>query len=201
MLTDLARRVSAGMLEPLARGLSGMGLTPNTLTVIGFVLNVGVAALLAQGPAWFGWGALALLAASAFDAFDGSVARVTGQVTRFGGFLDSTLDRFSEAVVYLGLVYAYLVQTTPPRTVEILLIILAIIGSLMVSYTRARVEGLGGTMKEGFLTRLERIVVLTLGLAFSPLFAPSMLVTLAVLAIGTNFTAVQRILVARERLG
>ena len=83
--------------------------------------------------------------------------------SKFGGFLDSTLDRASEAVVYFGLLYAYL-NTTPPATVEPLLIFIATVGSLLVSYTRARVEGLGATMKDGWFTRLERIVVLVVGL-------------------------------------
>lgn len=199
MLTDLARRLSAGVLTPVAAFLARLGLTPNALTVIGFLFNVFVAWVLSRGAMWFGWGGVLLIVSSIFDAFDGAVARQTGQVSRFGGFLDSTLDRASEAVIYLGLLYAYL-STTPPSTLEPLLIFVATVGSLLVSYTRARAEGLGAQMKEGWFTRLERIIVLVVGLLLTPFFPQAMFVVLALLAVGTSLTTVQRILHAREKL-
>ncbi|MCW5880257.1 MAG: CDP-alcohol phosphatidyltransferase family protein [Anaerolineae bacterium] len=199
MLTDKARQLAAGILNPIARALARIGLTPNMLTVIGFLFNVFVAWVLSRGAGWWVWGGVLLILSSIFDAFDGAVARQSGQVSKFGGFLDSTLDRASEAVVYFGLLYAYL-NTTPPATVEPLLIFIATVGSLLVSYTRARVEGLGATMKDGWFTRLERIVVLVVGLLLSSIFPQIMLIVLAVLAVGTVITAIQRILVARAKL-
>lgn len=199
MLTNLARRWSAGILTPIARGLSALGLSPDALTVLGFLFNVGVAWVLSRGQEWFGLGAVLLVAASIFDAFDGAVARHTHQVTKFGAFLDSTLDRASEAALYLGLLYWYL-TATPPYTLEPILIYLTIVGSLMVSYTRARAEGLGLEMKDGWFTRLERIIVLVLGLALSRTFDQVMLYVLFLLAFGTNLTAVQRILHTRAKL-
>jgi CDP-diacylglycerol---glycerol-3-phosphate 3-phosphatidyltransferase len=199
MLTDIARKWSVGIVTPIARGMSSIGLTPNMLTVLGFLFNVFVAWVLARGQDYFVWGAVLLVLASIFDAFDGAVARLTGSVTKFGAFLDSTLDRASEAAIYFGLLYWY-VTTTPPHTLEPVLIYLTIVGSLLVSYTRARAEGLGVQMKDGWFTRLERIIVLVVGLALSPLSESVMLFVLAVLALGTLITVVQRILHTKKRL-
>ncbi|MFN8482539.1 MAG: CDP-alcohol phosphatidyltransferase family protein [Anaerolineae bacterium] len=200
MLTELARKWSRNIITPIAQGLGRVGLTPDMLTVIGFFFNVVVAIVLAQGESWWLLGAVLLILSMGFDALDGTLARSTGKVTVFGGFLDSTLDRFSEAVIYLALLYTYLTTTTP-HTLEPILIYLTIVGSLMVSYTRARAEGLGLQLKEGLFTRLERIIVLVLGLALTPFFGNSaMLVVLLLLAIGTNVTAVQRLLIVRGKL-
>ncbi len=200
MLTEWARRWSRNIITPMAQGLGRVGLTPDMLTVIGFFFNVVVAVVLALGESWWVWGGILLVASSAFDALDGTLARTTGKVTVFGGFLDSTLDRFSEAVIYLGILYAYLTTETP-HTLEPILIYLTIVGSLMVSYTRARAEGLGLQLKEGLFTRLERIVVLVLGLVLTPFFGTSaVLVVLFILAIGANITAVQRLLIVRGKL-
>ena len=198
MLTDKARRWSAGILTPIARGLSALGLSPDALTVLGLLFNIVVAYVLSWGPGWWGSGALLLILASIFDAFDGAVARLTNRVTPFGAFLDSTLDRLSEASIYLGLLYWY-ITTTPPHTLEPVLIYLTIVGSIMVSYTRARAEGLGLQMKEGWFTRLERMIVVIVGLAVSAYDERLMQVVL--LALGTNITVVQRILSTRRKLG
>lgn len=200
MLTEWARKWSRNIITPIAQGLGRIGLTPDMLTVIGFFFNVVVAIVLAQGESWWLLGAVLLVLSMGFDALDGTLARTTGKVTVFGGFLDSTLDRFSEAVIYLALLYTYLTTATP-HTLEPILIYLTIVGSLMVSYTRARAEGLGLQLKEGLFTRLERIIVLVLGLALTPFFGNSaMLVVLLLLAIGTNVTAVQRLLIVRGKL-
>ncbi len=118
-----------------------------------------------------------------FDALDGALARMTGKVTPFGAFFDSTLDRFSEIALYLGLLYLY-----RGATLETVLIYLTITGSLMVSYTRARAEGLGVECKVGFFSRLERMAVLVVGLILE-----QTLLALIVLAIFSNLTALQRI--------
>jgi CDP-diacylglycerol--glycerol-3-phosphate 3-phosphatidyltransferase len=125
-----------------------------------------------------------IFAAAGFDALDGTLARMTGRTSRFGAFLDSTLDRFSEAVIFLGL-FVYLVDQGAQT--ELILIYATIVGSLMVSYARARAEGIGVTLKEGLLTRFERVGLLILGLIFNQLT-----LVLWILAIFTNVTAVQR---------
>jgi CDP-diacylglycerol--glycerol-3-phosphate 3-phosphatidyltransferase len=181
-LTDLARKWFGGYLEPVAGLIGRTGVSPNLVTVMGVVLNLGVAWVLAQGYMRIG-GVLVPLVAL-FDALDGTLARLTERRSRFGAFLDSTMDRFSEAIVYLGLLFFY---TRLGAGREILLIYATIVGSLMVSYARARAEGLGLDCKVGLLTRLERIVILTVALILD-----QMSVALWVLAILTNFTAFQR---------
>jgi len=156
---------------------------PNLLTAMGFVLNVVVAYILAQGHMQAG--GLLVIVAGLFDALDGALARSAGRTSRFGAFLDSTLDRLSEAAIYFGLL-AFYTQRGARR--ESLLIYAAVIGSLMVSYARARAEGLGIECEVGLLTRFERVAILALGL-----LSQRMLIALWALAILTNFTALQRI--------
>ena len=132
------RRQSQVVLIPIVRVIARLGLTPNMLTVIGLLLSALVAVVLARGSLALG-GVLLLLAAS-FDALDGTLARLTGRQSRFGAFFDSPLDRYSEAIFYGGLLFHFLQQEAQA---EALLVYAAIIGSLMVSYARARAEGLG----------------------------------------------------------
>jgi len=181
-LTDLARQRFGGVLEPVARVIGRMGISPNVVTLTGSLLNLGVAWVLAQG--YLRVGGVLVPLVSLFDALDGTVARLMGKRSRFGAFLDSTMDRFSEAILYLGLLIYY---TRLGARQEILLIYATIVGSLMVSYARARAEGLGLDCKVGLLTRLERIVILTVALILN-----QMTIALWVLAILTNFTALQR---------
>jgi len=181
-LTDLLRKRFGGTLEPIARLVGRTGVSPNAVTLTGVVLNLGVAWILAQGHMRIG--GLLVPLVSLFDALDGTLARLTGKRSRFGAFLDSTMDRFSEAIVYLGLLVFY---TRLGAGREILLIYVTIVGSLMVSYARARAEGLGLDCKVGLLTRLERTVVLTVALILDQV--PTALWVLAIL---TNFTAFQR---------
>jgi len=169
-----------------------MGVSPNSLTVIGLLLNVLVAAVLASGQPVIG--GVLVLVANAFDMLDGGVARLTGKVSRFGAFFDSTLDRYAEALVYLGVgVWLYSVG-------DGLLLFAAyctIIGSLMVSYTRARAESLGVGGEVGLLPRPERIILLSLGLIFHGyLLAP----VLWILAVLSNLTAVQRMIHVHREL-
>ena len=163
--------------------LSRHGLTPNALTAIGLILNVLVAAVIATGhlvP-----GGVLLLIASGFDMLDGAVARATGTVTRFGGFLDSTIDRYSEAVV-LGGVLVYVLGTDDYR-IGSLLVFTAAIGSIMISYARARAEAAGWRASVGLLARPERVVVLALGLVTGQVIP-----ALWILAIGAQLTVVTR---------
>lgn len=187
-LRPYARRAA----EYPARLLVRLGFTPNALTVIGLLLNGVVALVLISGNPILG-GVLVLFA-NAFDMLDGAVARISGQGSRFGAFFDSTLDRYAEAVTYLG-VMAWLFSLGDGST--LLAAYLAIIGSLMVSYARARAEGLGVHGEVGWLPRPERIVLLAVGLIFHHYLLAPVLWLLAVL---TNYTALQRILYARREL-
>jgi CDP-diacylglycerol--glycerol-3-phosphate 3-phosphatidyltransferase len=162
-----------------------LGLTANMLTVIGLILNAAVAAVIATGHPQ--WGGAFLLFASAFDMLDGAVARATGTTSKFGGFLDSTLDRYSESVVFFG-VLIYLLDTDEAKTGAIL-VFLATVGSLMISYARARAEALGWKASVGLVARPERVILLALCLLIDrPLWA------LWALAVLTHLTAATRIL-------
>lgn len=174
-------RVRRGVL-PLAAALANLGITPNALTVAGLFLNIVVGLVLGLG--YQAAGGVLVLVAGLFDTLDGAVARVTGRVTVFGGFLDSTLDRYSEAAVFCGLLVLY---TRQGRLLEVVLVYAVIIGSLLVSYARARAEGLGLDCEVGWLQRPERIALLGLGLALD-LALP----VLIILAIFTNLTVAQR---------
>lgn len=179
LIGERIRGFTLGVGEYLAR----LGLTPNALTAIGLVLNVLVAAVIATGnlvP-----GGILLLIASGFDMLDGAVARATGTVTRFGGFLDSTIDRYSEAVV-LGGVLVYVLGTDDYR-IGSLLVFTAAIGSIMISYARARAEAAGWKASVGLLARPERVVVLALGL-----LTGQVIPALWILAVGAQLTVVTR---------
>ena len=188
MLTNLARAWGARIIEPIARLLTRLGLTPNTVTVMGFLLSAAVALVLATGRLTLA--GLLLIATLAFDAVDGTMARAQGTTSRFGAFLDSTLDRWTELFLYGALVWHYL---QIGQNVNVLLAVAAMSTSVMVSYTRARAEGVGLPCKEGIFTRFERMVVLLVGLLFG--VTPWALGIIAVLA---GITAVQRIFVTKR---
>ncbi|OQY44825.1 MAG: hypothetical protein B6242_11825 [Anaerolineaceae bacterium 4572_78] len=199
MLSQLVRKHSKIILEPIARFISWTGFSPNFITVIGFLLTVGVAIVLASG--YFQIGGILIIIAAAFDALDGTLARMIGRTSKFGAFLDSTLDRFSEAVIFFGiLVHLSFLQPYMFETqIQLLLIYATMVGSLMVSYTRARAEGIGISPKDGILTRFERVTLLIIGLVLYPLTNKmSLAVVLCIMAIFTNVTAVQRMLIVRK---
>ncbi len=156
---DWRHRLAQRFTNPAAGLLSRTGVTPNALTVMGFLVSVAAGVLVALGH--FLAGGLVMLFAGAFDLMDGPVARVTGKTSRFGGFLDSTLDRLSEAAVLAGILayYAY-----NQGTWESLLAYGCFVGSVMVSYLRARAEGLGLKCEVGLFTRVERVIVMSIGL-------------------------------------
>jgi CDP-diacylglycerol--glycerol-3-phosphate 3-phosphatidyltransferase len=175
--------------RPLSSALVRANVHPNVLTFLGLALAGVSAVLLAAGR--FRWGALFFLAGGLFDMLDGAVARAAGKGSPFGAFLDSTVDRYAEILPYLGLAFAF-------RDDRLFYLpFLAITGSLMVSYARARVEGLGGSCRVGLLERPERIVLLFLGLILGPL---ALKVSLVLLAVGSHVTALQRMLHARSVL-
>lgn len=153
------------------------------LTAIGLALNLLVAGIICSGRLPMG-GALLLLA-SGFDVLDGAVARASGSVTKFGGFLDSTIDRYSEAIV-LGGVLIYLLGTEEYR-IGSLLIFVATVGSLLISYARARAEAAGFQASVGLLARPERVLILAVGLLVGQLIP-----ALWILAIGAHLTVLTR---------
>jgi len=146
---------------------------------------VAVAGVLATGRLLLA--GLLLIVTLAFDAVDGTLARISGQTTRFGAFLDSTLDRWAEVAMFVAIVWLYL---RTDNDLGVILAVLALSMSLLVSYTRARAEGIGLECKEGILTRFERMVILILGLV-----AGQLIWALAIIAALAGTTAVQRILV------
>ncbi len=185
--TDARHSLSNRIAEPIARFIARSGITPNMLTWLGLLLNIGVAVVLAWGYLFVG--GFLVLAAGAFDLLDGAVARVTGRTSKFGALLDSTIDRFSEAAVLFGLLAYFAMQNHVQGT---LVVFLALVGSFAVSYVRARAEGLGLQCGVGWFTRPERVVLLALGLVLSPL-PYALLAALWILAFMSNFTAGQRI--------
>jgi CDP-diacylglycerol--glycerol-3-phosphate 3-phosphatidyltransferase len=184
MLSKYGRPLLATLLGYVAQGLHKLGITPNALTYTGFLLTAVTAVFLANG--LFRWGAVLLLIAAFFDMLDGAVARFTKQMSTFGAFLDSTLDRYSESVTFLAMAFFY--SRRPSTRTELVLIIVILVGSLMVSYTKARAEALQVECKAGILQRPERVVLLLFGL-FTGWLQP----VLWIMAILTNFTAFQRI--------
>lgn len=197
MLTDFARKSAKQLLDSIARLFNRLGLTPNILTVIGFGLVCAIAFVIASG--YEALGAVLLIFGAGFDATDGALARLTNKVSRFGGFLDSSLDRYADGVILLAFAYRGLVYDNDWLVV---LSFIAMIGSFLVSYTRARAEGLGLQLKEGWFTRLERMLVLILGLFATWFFGVyGLLAAAAILAVLSNVTAVQRILLTKQKLG
>ena len=191
---DLQKRARQ-FAERLVRPLAALGLTPNMATFLGFLFSCVTAVVLATGNLRIG--AVMILLSGAFDMVDGALARVRNQKTTFGAFFDSTLDRYSEAVVLLGLiVFALRTPTLAQRDWIVALAYVAGIGSLMVSYTRARAEGLGLDAKSGLLARPERVILLAAGLLIGG--QDWLLWTLLVLAAASVLTSIQRIVMVRR---
>jgi CDP-diacylglycerol--glycerol-3-phosphate 3-phosphatidyltransferase len=186
----LPTRAPAAVLDPMVRVLVAAGITPNMLTVAGFLGNVAAAWSVASGELVLG--GVLVLVFSAMDLLDGAVARATGKASPFGAMFDSVLDRLSEAAV-LGGILLYELQLENHE--EAVLAFGAVVGSLMVSYVRARAEGLGTTMTSGLFTRPERVVVTAVALLFGWL-RPA----LWLLAVVTLVTTAQRVNTARGLL-
>lgn len=170
------------VLEPLIRSLERLRITPNQITVTGFLLNLVAAVLLVKG-LLIAAGAV-FVVAGLFDMLDGSLARLSRMVTPFGAFFDSTLDRAAEGVILAAVAYRFAVQGWE---IGVVIVLLALLGSMLVSYTRARAEALGLECKVGLMSRPERIVLIAVGLFFNVLpYAMGILLVL------TAFTVVQR---------
>jgi len=149
------------IIDAMVRGLAALGVPPNVLTTIGVMINVGCCVLFGFGE--FFWAGIVLIVANIFDMLDGSVARLTGNVTKFGGFLDSSLDRLSDMVAFLGIIIFYAGNNSQKSLLYVTLAGVAMIGSVLVSYSTARSEALGVRANVGFLQRPERIVLLIIG--------------------------------------
>ena len=152
-----AKRIIDAMVRWLAFG----GINPNILTVVGVTINVGCGVLFGMGE--FFWAGIVLIVANLFDMLDGNVARLSGRVTRFGGYLDSSLDRLSDMVSFLGIIAFYASNTPEHSLLNVIIAGVGMIGSVMVSYTTARSESIGIKANIGFLQRPERIVLLIIG--------------------------------------
>lgn len=200
MISNQARDRVKGVFEPIALGLGRLGLTPDALTVIGFAITVVGAGLVAVGQ----WtlGGIVVFAGGVFDMFDGTLARATGRESRLGAFLDSVFDRWGEAIVYLGIVAGAVLgghQRVP------ILAAAALGAAFMVSYARAKSEGLGftagtGMAAVGIMPREVRLVILALGLVLTD--GPNIKAiefALVVIAIGSTITTIQRILHVRAQ--
>jgi CDP-diacylglycerol---glycerol-3-phosphate 3-phosphatidyltransferase len=175
---------------PLVTLLARTSITPNMVTWCGFLIILAAAALAAFGhPFAAGW---VVLLSGLFDIIDGALARKTNQVTRFGGILDSTLDRISEAVMLLGIMAFYLFNESIFNPWIILLIGITIMGSFLVSYVRARAEALKIECQVGIFTRAERVIILALGLLLSSI--PYVLLgALVIVALLSIVTMIQRL--------
>jgi len=187
-LNRVRRAIAYRLTQPVARVLARTPLTPNAITWLGFILTLGAAALiitehlLAAG--------FVVLAAGFLDILDGALARLTGRVTPFGGVLDSTLDRLSDAALLLAILVFF-----DGETWVLLLVFLAFVASLLVSYIRARALNAGLEPRRGIFTRSERVVVLALGLLLSHL-DNALIIALAIIVVFSFFTAGQRLFYA-----
>lgn len=183
-LSETARTLAQPLLLPIVKILANLKVHPNLITILCFIGFVLSAILIAYGE-FFIAGVL-LLIFSPLDAVDGALARFSKKVTPFGAFLDSTLDRYGEILIFLGFCYYFMVTNMP---YHVLLSFLGITGSLMVSYTRARAEGAGFECKVGMFTRFERILFLIIFLMLDLITFFLILISLL-----THLTALQRIL-------
>ena len=180
--SDFLRRIFKGVLESVGGFLNHLGIKPNMITIAGLVGNVCAGVLIATGH--LVWGGLLAMLVGPFDALDGTMARLRGESGRYGAFVDSVTDRYSEIALYGGLLVYFIQYKTWHAS---LLVFFATIGSIMVSYVRARAEALDFSAKIGLLTRAERYLVLIPGIILK-----QPIVSLWILAILTNFTAIQR---------
>lgn len=181
-MLDRIKPATISMLRPVTRTLIRSRIHPNTLTFVGLAVSIAAGCVYAAGS--LAWAGLVLLLAGLFDLLDGAVARESGRVSRYGAFLDSTLDRYAEIAVFLGILLRF-----GGEPVTQVAVVLAVAGSLMVSYTKARAEGLGQQVSGGLLQRPERIVLLVLASFFGE---PGLRFVLWFLAVFTNITSVQR---------
>jgi CDP-diacylglycerol--glycerol-3-phosphate 3-phosphatidyltransferase len=179
--------------HPIAEFLNRLGIHPNTVTLIGMTGTVAVSLLIADGQ--MVWAGILLLVMGPVDAMDGAMARLRNEASSWGAFVDAVTDRYSELFLFLGYLIYYMVH---PSVVGILLAYLAAAGSVLTSYVKARADAQKLDANVGVLTRVGRYVVLIPGLIFSFLYPPLVMISLAIIAVFANFTALQRIFRARR---
>lgn len=177
------RNTFKGVLDPVAGFFLKLGLTPNMVTILGLLLSIAAAVFAGMGR--FTVAGLILLVGAPFDAVDGAMARKLGKPTRFGGFFDSVVDRYSELFMMGGLLFFYSGQGNKLAS---MLVFIAAAGSVMVSYVRARAEGQAFTAKVGILSRVERMIALVVFLVIG-----KPIIAIWIIAILANLTALQRI--------
>ncbi|HZM24146.1 MAG TPA: CDP-alcohol phosphatidyltransferase family protein [Anaerolineales bacterium] len=186
--SDYLRLWFKWVLDPIGGFLIRLGLTPNMVTILGLIGNTIGAYYLSRGDMLTG--GLLVLIMTPIDALDGTMARLRGEPSDFGAYVDSVSDRYSELIIYAGLLYHFLKLGEPLGG---LLVFGAASGSVMVSYVKARAEGLGYEARVGLLTRVERYLVLAPSLVFNQLY-----IGLTILAVFAHITAIQRILHVRS---
>lgn len=192
MFSEQVRNHSEGFVTKIARVFAAIGFTPNLLTLVGATMMMSTGIMVAYG--YLITAGICTVIFSGFDALDGSLARYTGTVTKFGGFLDSVTDRYAEMALMLGVLHYLLAQGYEPRF-TCYLMFFALCGSVLVPYTRARAEGLNFNCKGGLFSRFERLVVIVATFILAGIFNDDILVWgMGIIAVFANITAIQRIL-------
>ncbi|MCD6576747.1 MAG: CDP-alcohol phosphatidyltransferase family protein [Anaerolineaceae bacterium] len=187
-ITDSLRKIFKNILISVSSFFLKVGLTPNFITLMGLFGNIGAALFISKGNFIVG-GTIALLVGT-FDAVDGTMARLEEQPSKFGSLFDSLIDRYSEMTLLLGILIYF---SSVDNSFGIILVYLALCGSFLVSYIRARAEGLGVEVKIGVLTRVERLLVLVISLLFK-----QPLIGVLIIAVLGNLTAIQRLWFVRS---
>jgi len=195
MFNDGLKKTVRSKFRPIVLACDRIGLTPDTVSVIGLVLSFVAAVIAARGNLFLG--AIVLLIGSALDMVDGDLARLQGKESKRGAFIDSNFDRLAEAGIFAGLAWFYMTALDTVNSMAVLLIFLTLSGSLTTSYARARAEGLGTTCYGGFLQRPERMVMIIVGMFFGWFILEIILVVLAIATIATTF---QRIYTVANKL-
>lgn len=191
LLSDRAKSSGRMLLAPVVRLAQSLGLTPNAVTVIGLGITLTASILIASGQLLVG--AALLTAGSLLDAVDGALARAAGAGTPFGAFLDSTLDRCGEAIVFIG-IGTWLLTAQPNPSGPVIALMIALAGSFLVSYAHARAQGIGAAADVGLAPRTERLVAVIVGVVLAGIgFTPGLIGILVILAVLTVVTVVQRI--------
>jgi CDP-diacylglycerol--glycerol-3-phosphate 3-phosphatidyltransferase len=198
LVSNRVKEAARAMLAPLVRLAQRLGITPNGVTVAGFLVVVAAAVLVATGHLLIG--AVVLVSGSLLDAVDGALARASGGGTVFGSFLDSTLDRAAEAILYGGIAAYYLRFSADPVG-PVLLALTALSGSFLVSYTRARAEGIGVSASVGLAQRTERLVLIVAGISLAGLgFEIGLIGAIGAVAALSAATTIQRIWHVRRQV-
>jgi CDP-diacylglycerol--glycerol-3-phosphate 3-phosphatidyltransferase len=191
VLPAWVKEVGRAVLQPIVNAALALRISANTVTVIGLLITTVAAGIVTQG--WLVAGAAILVVGSLLDAVDGALARASGGETAFGSFLDSTLDRAGEAILYLGVAGYFLTSSDAPA-IPVLLAMLALAGSFLVSYSRARAEGIGLSATVGLAPRTERLVLIIAGIGIAGLgFVPALIGVLVIITVLTAATVIQRI--------